>query len=105
MKKSNNTLVILTPAFPENESATYWVPSQQIFVKAIKKNFPELHVIVLAFQYPDHVNSYTWNGIPVISFNGMHKRKIQRLLLWRNIWRKLKNIYLENKVIGLFSFW
>ncbi len=35
----------------------------------------------------------------------MHKRKLQRIILWRNIWKTLKNIRRQHTVIGLFSFW
>ena len=42
MKNEQQTLVILTPAFPANESETSWVTTQQLFVKALKDHFPEL---------------------------------------------------------------
>jgi glycosyltransferase involved in cell wall biosynthesis len=100
-----DTLVILSPAFPENESATNWVPSQQIFVKAVKRNFPELNLIVLSFQYPLTRSSYLWHGIRVESFGGMHMRKFQRVLLWRRIWNELNRIRKHHKVLGIFSFW
>jgi glycosyltransferase involved in cell wall biosynthesis len=105
MKPGGNTLVILTPAFPENESATYWVPSQQLMVKSLKENFPELNIIVLAVQYPHHNSTYSWHNVQVISFDGTHKRKLKRLLLWKNIWQTLKNIRRQHNVIGLLSFW
>jgi len=105
MSNDTKTIVILTPAFPANESETYWVPSQQLFVKALKKNFPELTIIVFSFLYPYHKSVYDWQGIKVISFDGMHQHKIRRLLLFRNIWRTLKKVKKENNVIGLISFW
>jgi len=105
MKNKDKTLVILTPAFPENETAVYLVFSQQLMVKALTDNYPELNIIVLSFLYPGRASSYTWNGARVISFNGMHKRKLKRLLLWRNTWKTLKDIRRRYEVIGLFSFW
>lgn len=105
MKHKVDTFVILTPAFPENEAATYWVPSQQLFVSAVKRNFPELNIIILSLQYPEHNDEYTWNEISVISFNGMHKRKFQKLQLWNAVWRKLKKIHKSHSIKGLFSFW
>ncbi|MGC4036815.1 MAG: glycosyltransferase [Chitinophagaceae bacterium] len=103
--KTIKTLVILSPAFPENEAATYWVPSQQLMVKALKKNFPGLHIIVLALLYPYSESTYTWNGVEVISLDGMHKRKIRRPILWMKAWRVLKKIHQQNSDIGLLSFW
>ncbi|MEI9807335.1 MAG: glycosyltransferase [Bacteroidota bacterium] len=105
MKNDDKTLVILTPAFPEDESADYWVPSQQLMVKALKNNFPDLHIIVLSLLYPYHASTYNWHGVQVISFDGTHKRKLRRILLWRNAWQTLKDIHRHHTVIGLFSFW
>jgi len=105
MSNETKTIVILTPAFPANESETYWVPSQQLFVKTLKKNFPELNIFVLSFLYPYHKSIYEWHGIKVMSFDGMHQRKIKRVFLFMGIWQTLKEIRKENNVVGLFSFW
>ncbi|HET6994132.1 MAG TPA: glycosyltransferase [Chitinophagaceae bacterium] len=105
MRKDDKTLVILTPAFPANESETYWIPFMQLMVKSLKKNFPELNIIVLTFQYPGLESTYRWNDVRVISFDGMHKKKFRRILLWRKIWTTLKNIHREHKIIGMFSAW
>ena len=105
MNKDTKTIVILTPAFPANESETYWVPSQQLMVKALKKNFPEINIVVLSFLYPYRKSEYTWHGIEVTSFDGMHRRKLNRFFLLRDIWKILKKKTKENNVIGLLSFW
>jgi glycosyltransferase involved in cell wall biosynthesis len=98
----NKTLVIISPAFPANESEDYWVPSQQLLVKALKRNYPGLNLVVLAYFYPYKKIVYEWHGVKVISFNGM---KLNRLILSFKMWRKLKKLKKENNVIGLFSFW
>ncbi len=98
-------MVILSPAFPENEAATYWVPSQQLMVKALKKNFPQVNIIVLALLYPYHRSSYLWHDVEVISFDGMHRRKFKRPGLWRDTWKALEKIHCKNDIIGLLSFW
>lgn len=103
--KGNRTLIVLSPAFPENEAATYWVPSQQLMVKALKRNFPELNIIVLATLYPYKISEYEWYDIPVSSFNGTHRRKLKRIGLWKDISGKLKSIYSTKSVIGILSFW
>ncbi|MCW3117140.1 MAG: glycosyltransferase [Chitinophagaceae bacterium] len=105
MKYNDKTLVILTPAFPENESATYWVPSQQLMVKALKKNYPHWHIIVLSILYPYHESTYNWHKVQVISFDGTHKRKLRRIVLWRNVWQTLNSIRRQRTIAGLFSFW
>ena len=105
MHNRPKTLIILTPAFPANEEDSVWVPSKQLFVRKLKENFPSLKIIVLTFLYPQHTQSYSWRGIPVIPFNGMHARKFKRLLLWVRIWKKLSRLKKENNIIGLYSFW
>jgi glycosyltransferase involved in cell wall biosynthesis len=102
---SNKTLVILSPAFPRNAEETYWVPSQQLMVKALQRNFPQLRIIVLALLYPYESSEYTWNGIEVISFNGNSKRKLSRPLLWLSVRRKLKAIHHATSITGIISFW
>jgi len=105
MSNEAKTIVILTPAFPANESETYWVHSQQQFVKTLKKTFPDLNVLVLSFLYPYSKSQYEWHGVTITSFDGMHRRKIKRLFLFFEIWRTLKKIKRENNVVGIFSFW
>ena len=105
MSNPPKTLVILTPAFPGNESETHWVPTQQLFVKALKEQYPDLHIIVLSLYYPYPSSVYKWHGVPVISFNGTRQRKIRRVFFWNDIWQQLKKIRREQEVIGLFSFW
>lgn len=95
----------MSPAFPEKEAATYWVPSQQLMVKALKRNFPGMNIIVIATLYPHKISYYQWNGIDVVSFNGNHRRKILRLGLWRDVWKRLKNICNTQNVAGILSFW
>ena len=100
------TLVILTPAFPENEADDNWVPTVQLTVKALKGQFPEKEILVLAFSYPNHASRYDWNGIRVVSFNGAkYKGRWRRPFFWREIWNELRHIRKECRIIGIFSFW
>ena len=101
----DKTLVILTPAFPKNESETYWIPFLQLLIKAIKRNFPGLNIIVLSFAYPRGESTYSWNGFRVTSFNGAAKRKLKRIFFWRKIWKTLNNIRRHHNIIGLLSIW
>jgi glycosyltransferase involved in cell wall biosynthesis/ubiquinone/menaquinone biosynthesis C-methylase UbiE len=105
MNNSSGTIVILTPAFPEKGPATTWVYSQQLMVKALKENYPQATIVVLTFLHPNVETAYEWNNVRVIPFNGMGKRRLKRLLLWRQIWKQLKNIHRENKITGILSFW
>jgi len=105
MNQEVKTLVILTPAFPKNESESSWVPSQQLLVKNLKIQFPDLNILVLSFLYPYEKCEYNWHGVKVVAFAGMHQKKLKHLFLWRNIWRELKKAKKQNKIIGILSFW
>lgn len=105
MNIREKTLVILTPAFPANQSEVNWVPSQQLFLRSVRKLFPEIRIIVLSFIYPHDTKSYQWNGIEIFSFNGTKYRKIKRLLLWRKVWKKLNEIQKEENITAILSFW
>lgn len=99
------TLVILSPGFPKDEADTTCVPPQQVFVKNLKQDFPCLHIIVLAFQYPFFSGEYQWHGVTVVAFGGRNKRKLYRLRTWARVWRYLAKLNRRNRLIGLLSFW
>jgi len=105
MSSKKKRLVILTPAFPANESEVNWVHSLQLFLNSIKKLFPEIEIIVLTFIYPHDISSYQWNGIGVFSFDGMSYKKYKRPLLWRNIWKKLSEINKQERISIILSIW
>lgn len=101
-----DTLVILSPGFAKNEADSSCLPAQQLFVKALKKNFPELIVIIISFQYPYTHERYEWFGNKIIPLDGRNiKGKIKRLSTWYKAWGILKELKRNNKIIGLFSFW
>lgn len=105
MMDKSKILVILSPAFPEDELDFNWVPSQQLLIKTLKEKFPSLPIVVLTFLHPDYIATYVWNNVKVISFNGIHERKWRRIFLWQKIWKTLKKINREGKIGGIFSFW
>jgi glycosyltransferase involved in cell wall biosynthesis len=104
-KDKPETLVLLSPAFPGDESETSWVPTQQVFVKTLRQQFPHLRIIVLAFFYPHQTREYDWHGVTIIPFNASKRTKPGRLLFWRQVWLTLKDIRKESRILGLFSFW
>lgn len=103
--KKPETLVVVTPAFPDQEAATWWVPSQQGMVKALQENFPGIRIVVLSLLYPQQQSAYTWHNIEVIPFNGMYYRKWKRPALWKKVWQSLQRLRRQYSLIGLFSFW
>lgn len=100
-----DTLVILTPGFPENEADTTCLPLQQALVKTMQHNNPELKLIVLSFQYPFKADNYTWNGVQIEAFGGKGRGKFYRVYNWIKVWGRLKKIMQTNQVKGILSFW
>jgi len=100
-----DTLIILSPGFPKDEDDSTCVPPQQVFVKGLKETFPQLHIVVLAFEYPYKAAKYQWNGIDVIAFGGSNKGGLSRILNWRKIRTKLGELRNKHHIIGILSFW
>ena len=105
MKAIRNTLVVLSPGFPENEADTTCLPAQQALINSLNTNFKDLNIIVLAFQYPFIFAPYRWNGNRIIPFNGRNRGRLYRLRTWLKVWQMLKRLNRENEIIGLLSFW
>jgi glycosyltransferase involved in cell wall biosynthesis len=105
MNEQAKTLVILSPGFPKNEADTTCIPPQQVFVKNLKHNFPQLNIIVLAFEYPFFSIPYQWNDITVIPFGGRNRAKLFRLRNWVSIKTTLGRINKQYQLLGLLSFW
>ena len=105
MNENGKTFIILTPGFPANEADSTCVPFPQLFVKMLKQLNPSLKIIVFAFQYPFEKKTYDWHGVTVIAFNGQNKGRLNRLLLWRTVWRKLNSTIKQNNVAGILNFW
>jgi glycosyltransferase involved in cell wall biosynthesis len=105
MTDRGKTLVILSPGFPKDEADTACIPPQQVFVKNIKVNYPDLNVIILAFEYPFVSSRYQWNNVTVISFGGRNKGKLVRLRNWIRAWLTLNHLNKQYQIIGLLSFW
>ena len=105
MLNKQKTLVILSPGFPKNEADSTCLPPQQAFILAVKSNFPELNLIVLAFEYPFTTIEYEWNRVRIIPFNGWKAKRLPKLFIWFRIWKKLKYLKRQDRIIGIFSFW
>jgi glycosyltransferase involved in cell wall biosynthesis len=105
MEHKKKTLVILTPGFPAEEKDSTCLPERQVLVQALTKNFPGLHIVVLAFQYPFEENHYKWYGAEVHSFNGRNRSRLSRVGVWVRVWKALERLRRRHEVIGLLSFW
>jgi len=105
MSNKEKTLVILTPAFPANESETNWVHSLQLLLGSLRKIFPQINILVISFIYPGATASYQWKDITVFSFNGSKYKKYKRPFLWGKIWKKLSEVNRAQKIDAILSLW
>lgn len=105
MSHKRKTLVILTPGFAKDESDTTCLPMQQSFIRALNEKYPDLNIIILAFQYPYETKTYQWHGNTVISFNGRNRGGLTKLFLFQKWNVALKKIHKEYNIVGLLSFW
>lgn len=105
MNNTGKTLIILSSGFPKDEADSTCLPFPQLFVKKLKELNPSLNIIVLAFQYPFTSEEYMWHNVRVVPFNGKEKGKLNRLLVWLKVFRKLTLISKENKITGILNLW
>lgn len=105
MEHDPDTLVILSPGFPQNEADTTCMPPQQLFVKALKEVCPGSNIIVISFQYPYFKGEYEWHGVKVIAIGGQSKGKLFRLATWIKVWAVLRKLKKQYNLLGLLSFW
>lgn len=98
-------MVILTPGFPADYDDSTCVPPMQVFVKGLKQYHPQLHIIVVCFQYPFKASTYNWHGVEVIALAGKGRGQLFRLMTWRRVWNVLKKLSIKYKLLGLLSFW
>jgi glycosyltransferase involved in cell wall biosynthesis len=105
MKNKPTTLVILTPGFPSDEADTACLPAQQVFVRALNRNYPGLRVVLVSFEYPHRRDSYSWFGNTVITIGGWKRGWMNKLRTCLTVWKMLDALQKENDLIGLLSFW
>ena len=105
MKNKPGTLVILTPGFPSDEADTACLPAQQVFVKALNRNFPGLRVVLVSFEYPHRRDIYSWYGNTVHAVGGWKNGWGNKLRTCLKVWRILAALQRDNDVLGLLSFW
>jgi glycosyltransferase involved in cell wall biosynthesis len=105
MTGNKKIFIILIPGFPSSEDDSTCLPFQQSFTRTLQKQYPDITVLVLSFQYPYKKGTYRWNNIEVISFDGRNKGGLPRRFLWLRITRKLEAIKKEAKIVGVLSFW
>lgn len=107
MNLKGQTLIMLSPAFPANESGEQspWLPAKQSLIRALNRNFPELEIIVLVFQFPVNQAEYFWHGNRIIPFGGANKRRGHNLKLWYKVFRELMILRKSKNILGIISFW
>jgi len=105
MINKSKAFLVLSPAFPENEKDTNWVPAQQIFVRVFKEKHPDIQVIVLSFLFPSISKTYSFFNCEIRSFGNTQKTLMHRLSIWIRVWKNLRELAKDYEIIGILSFW
>lgn len=98
-------LLILSPGFPASDHDTTCLPPIQQFCRVASQEFPEVDLIVVAFQYPFRSGSYRWHGLEIHAAGGRNHGSVQRVLNWVKAWRIISRIEKERKLLGVLSLW
>lgn len=105
MNDARDTLLILSPGFPANESDTNCLPAQQALVRSLSRCFPGTAIRIITFQYPYRQSQYLWHGIPVTALGGGNRGGLWRLNTWIRAWRAMRKTLRQQPVGGILSFW
>lgn len=103
--KTESALLILSPGFAKDESDDSCLTSQQHLVRSFNKLYPDIKIIILAFQYPFVKKRYEWHGNTVIAFNGRNRGGLWRRWIWMQVRKELQNLGQTYLIKGLLSFW
>ena len=97
-------IVVLTPGFAADEQDTTSVPSLQLFTRALKANYHELGIHIVAFQHPVRPGKYSWHGIPAYSAGGKVK-KLTRIITWMKVLAHLYRLNKKRPIDLVHAFW
>ena len=104
MENKQTHIVFLTPGFAQNEQDTTTIPAIQLYIKALKKQQPEIKISILTFQFPFTSQKYNWYNCEVIPLNGSNK-KWKNGYVWYKAYKVLKAINKKHSISILHSFW
>lgn len=97
------TLVILSPAFPESESEI-WLPWQRSFIRCLNRDHPGIRVVVIAFRHPaGKARRFNWEGNTVMVAGNGGPGKLRSLQLWMRVWARLKELKRTGTRMGILS--
>lgn len=81
------------------------MPSQQLLVQSVLRQFPGLHIVVLPLLYPHTDVGYEWHRCQVRPVHGLRFSKLLRPLRWRKAWQELNAVRKRHNIKGILSFW
>lgn len=99
------SFVILSPGFPASEGDSTCMPAQQLLIRALNHQFPDIKIVIVSLEYPFFSEEYAWHGNRVIPLDAWKKSKTFKLRAWWRAWRLLKKLRRKSRIAGIFSFW
>jgi 1,2-diacylglycerol 3-alpha-glucosyltransferase len=103
MKPALN-IVILSPGFAADENDTTSVPSLQLFTRFLQSHYHDLHIRIVAIQYPVKSGNYSWHGLPAFSAGGRLK-KLTRIFTWIKVLIHLYRVRRKTGIDIVHTFW
>jgi glycosyltransferase involved in cell wall biosynthesis len=103
-KNKANTLIIISPGFPSDESDSTCLPAIQSIVRTLNQVYPKLNITIVSLQYPNRTGHYTWYGNDVHPVKGKVAR-VLRPFVWARVTAILFRIASGNNVKGVLSLW
>ena len=98
-------VLLLVPGFPKDAADTTCLPYLQSYLKALKREYPDVQPVVISFHYPYHSQPYEWNGIMVYPINGRNKGWWMKPLLWMRIIHTIYVLHKKTSFRAIHSFW
>lgn len=82
-----------------------WLPAQQALVRALNRQYPQVEIVLLSFQFPLQRQAYQWHGNTVIPFGGGNRGRGRNWWVWAQAFNTLRRLKHTHNVTGLLSFW
>ncbi|OYU82278.1 MAG: hypothetical protein CFE23_00745 [Flavobacterium sp. BFFFF1] len=97
-------LLILSPAFPKDESESHVIPFLQHVFLEFRAQYPEIELTVVAIHKPIS-KPYSFNGINVIPLNGNDVKYPGKLLFLTKAFSKIRRLHKKNNYDGILNLW
>ncbi len=98
------TILFITPRFPQDSSDTVTLPALQVFIENVREKYEKVDFIVMTIQFPPWMEKYYWHDVRVFSTGGKNRGGIFRLFNFLRAIYFLFEIKFRSNVICIHAF-